>query len=290
MSQKTLRRIWLIYGLVLSALILALGVCFMVSCVSIYRTGASPFSPTSIGEAFARFAPLAYLTVAVLAGSIVLALLLPGEHTRPKAQRDSMTTLAGLYARADIASCDPAYGDALRRLSGVRRIIGWVPVGVSVLAAIPPLWWCLNPAHFQDPGAISTDLNGDIIAAAGLIIPCALIALGMWLAMLYSRSALISREIAILKQVIADTAKARAAEKHQTGTVPVGGKPSADASNKTIRKDHGGRRRSSAVLWSVRGVILAVGIVFVILGVLNGGMADVLGKAVRICTECIGLG
>ncbi|MBQ8341826.1 MAG: thioredoxin [Clostridia bacterium] len=43
-------------------------------------------------------------------------------------------------------------------------------------------------------------------------------------------------------------------------------------------------------MWAVRGVILAVGIVFVVLGVLNGGMADVLGKAIRICTECIGLG
>ncbi len=28
----------------------------------------------------------------------------------------------------------------------------------------------------------------------------------------------------------------------------------------------------------------------IILGVLNGGMRDVLIKAVRICTECIGLG
>jgi hypothetical protein len=43
-------------------------------------------------------------------------------------------------------------------------------------------------------------------------------------------------------------------------------------------------------LWTVRGVIAVVGIVFVVLGILNGGMADVLGKAIRICTECIGLG
>ncbi|MBE6586468.1 MAG: thioredoxin [Ruminococcaceae bacterium] len=43
-------------------------------------------------------------------------------------------------------------------------------------------------------------------------------------------------------------------------------------------------------MWAVRGVILVVGLAFVVLGVLNGGMADVLGKAIRICTECIGLG
>ena len=40
----------------------------------------------------------------------------------------------------------------------------------------------------------------------------------------------------------------------------------------------------------VRLIILAVAAAFIIIGSLNGGMADVLGKAVRICTECIGLG
>jgi hypothetical protein len=40
----------------------------------------------------------------------------------------------------------------------------------------------------------------------------------------------------------------------------------------------------------VRVIIFAVAVTFIILGIFNGGMADVLGKAVRICTECIGLG
>ena len=50
--------------------------------------------------------------------------------------------------------------------------------------------------------------------------------------------------------------------------------------------------RSASVFgkWLVRGVILIVGLLFIVLGILNGGAEDVLGKAVRICTECIGLG
>ena len=39
-----------------------------------------------------------------------------------------------------------------------------------------------------------------------------------------------------------------------------------------------------------RYAILAASVVFIVIGIFNGGMADVLGKAVRICTECIGLG
>ncbi|MBO5287218.1 MAG: thioredoxin [Clostridia bacterium] len=36
--------------------------------------------------------------------------------------------------------------------------------------------------------------------------------------------------------------------------------------------------------------IIFVGVLFVILGILNGGNEDVIAKAVKICTECIGLG
>jgi len=40
----------------------------------------------------------------------------------------------------------------------------------------------------------------------------------------------------------------------------------------------------------IPGLILAAAIVFILLGVMNGGAKDVLIKAVNICTECIGLG
>jgi hypothetical protein len=40
----------------------------------------------------------------------------------------------------------------------------------------------------------------------------------------------------------------------------------------------------------VRIALVGVALVFIAVGVLNGGMADVLNKAIKICTECIGLG
>ena len=49
--------------------------------------------------------------------------------------------------------------------------------------------------------------------------------------------------------------------------------------------------RGAAILLNLfRVAVFAIGVTFVILGVMNGGMEQVLGKAVRICTECIGLG
>jgi hypothetical protein len=40
----------------------------------------------------------------------------------------------------------------------------------------------------------------------------------------------------------------------------------------------------------VRIVLYAIAVLFVVLGVMNGGLRDVLVKAINICTECIGLG
>ena len=44
--------------------------------------------------------------------------------------------------------------------------------------------------------------------------------------------------------------------------------------------------------WKIglRAGVAAIGITFVIIGIFNGGMTDMLGKAINICTQCIGLG
>ena len=41
---------------------------------------------------------------------------------------------------------------------------------------------------------------------------------------------------------------------------------------------------------TIRRVMLAAAVVLIIAGVFNGSALDVFGKAVKICTECVGLG
>ncbi len=284
MSHKTVRRLRLVYGFLLSALIIALGIGFMVSCVAIYRTGASPFTKESIGTAFARFAPLAYVTLAGvvlgIVGDILLAVLVPAAPARPKARRDLSATLAGLSARVSLASCTEETRATIRRARRARRILWWGAVAVTAIAAVPALVWCLDPAHFA-----VENLNDHIIAAAAVILPCTLVALGVWVAVVYLRAASVKREIALLKAALVEASKAAKTQ----GTIET---VNADKANLSTAPSVGraGGHTDRRLLWGVRGVILAAGIVFIVLGVLNGGMADVLGKAVRICTECIGLG
>ena len=41
------------------------------------------------------------------------------------------------------------------------------------------------------------------------------------------------------------------------------------------------------VLWAV---LFCIAMLFIVLGIVNGGLLDVLAKAIKICSECIGIG
>lgn len=64
----------------------------------------------------------------------------------------------------------------------------------------------------------------------------------------------------------------------------------------TLRGAKGAAQQPSAPapkafpLTAVRVTIFAAAAAFIVLGVMNGGLRDVLIKAINICTECIGLG
>ncbi len=266
MSMKKKEIIHLIYGICLSAVILAVGVCFALSCLSIYRSGNSPFTRESIGAHFDRIAIPVYICVAGVIGGCVLSTALPLEGDKVKPRREAQATLDKLSAKLDLDACETSVQTAIRKERRFRRGTT-VTVGIlSGLTLLPALVWCVNPAHFS-----IEDLNGDIKNAAAFVIPCAAVALGMWVAAVLLRGASVSRETAAVKAALA-SGKGMAAK--QENPVPVKRKLTSDP----------------RFVWGVRGVILAVGVVFIVLGILNGGMADVLGKAIRICTECIGLG
>ena len=57
-----------------------------------------------------------------------------------------------------------------------------------------------------------------------------------------------------------------------------------------IKKNTAEGRTSPAATGIIRGIVIAAAIICIIAGILNGSMQDVLIKATKICTECIGLG
>jgi hypothetical protein len=266
MTTQTKGRIHLICGILLSVLILAVGVCFALSCISIYQSGATPFTRESISTHFARIAIPTYICIAGVIGGAVLSLALPVDGVKVKSRRDPEDALHKLSARLDLTTCDESTAAALRSERKWRRRVTVILTVLAGMTLLPALLWCVDPAHFS-----IENLSEDIKTAALFILPCAVVSLGLLTGERLLRHASVARETATVKAaLVAMKGTAKPTEK-------------ANPDKKKWSSD-------PRFVWGVRGAILVVGVVFIVLGALNGGMADVLGKAIRICTECIGLG
>lgn len=262
MSQKTLRTIRFVYGIALSVLLFLTAGCFIGSCIAIYNSGERPFSRESIALAFDSIALPVYLTITAIVGGAILSLFLPSEKKKITAERNDYDTLHRLEKKllGRVPSREPSLRLGFRIATAV----------LSVTLAIYPAYLFFDPSRFS-----ASDVNGSVIAAvipsliwAGLaIVLCTICSL------LCARS--VRREIALCKAAIAEGKNFPTSDKAKHRVCFLGA---------LIRSNNRGVRLT------IRAVLLLTAVVFLILGALNGGADDVLGKAIRICTECIGLG
>lgn len=126
-----------------------------------------------------------------------------------------------------------------------------------ILCAIPCLVYLVNEEHFT-----SWDLEQLMGQLVLRILPFVVLAFAIMIAASFLNLRSMEREMEAIKA--ADTKPAAKTEKAQQCT---------------------GKRTNL-----VRIALFAAAALFVVLGVTNGGMRDVLIKAINICTECIGLG
>lgn len=150
---------------------------------------------------------------------------------------------------------DAAIPDALKEQQLRRKYRLAFGIACMILSVYPVIYFT-DPTHFT-----VTDVNGDILRAALTALVPTAAAMALQLLCRHLELASISREIEVYRS-----------NGIKPGKVPT--KENADP--KKIRL--------------IRGILLGAAIVMLVVGAFNGGAADVLGKAIRICTECIGLG
>ena len=71
---------------------------------------------------------------------------------------------------------------------------------------------------------------------------------------------------------------------------PNAGKPSEALREQILKDMEGSAAQDHDAAKTVRTVLLILALALIAAGTLNGSARDVFGKAVNICTECIGLG
>lgn len=181
-----------------------------------------------------------------------------------------------------------------RALQKKLQLGGWIGFAVCM---IPILLYITNGAHFALTDA--EGLDHSIVSMIAYVVPWTVLGLACLIVTTVLQGKSMQREAdaatALMKEAAAaKAAKAAkaAAESAKTAEAPSAGAESAKAPSAS---------KAAALLYNtspetarrrilIRRVLLVAAVIFVVLGVQNGSMKDVLVKAIRICTECVGLG
>ena len=250
-GKPGLRRI---FQIALSISVVAAGLCLMCACAGIYFSGgAEPYSREAVAAAFSPIAIPVYLCLILVVAGIVWSLVSPAPDARVPALKQHTVLLRRAAARADLESCDAGLRDQILAQQARRKKLARACALVLILCAAIFLFYALNSAHFH-----SSDINGSMIRAMMRLIPCLAVSIAMCVYTVYARQKSMEAETELLKQC---PKKAAAPEAEKAASC--------------------GR---------VKYVLLIAGIALLAFGFFTGGTADVLTKAVNICTECIGLG
>lgn len=253
----------LIVALVLSLVILVAAVCYIASCISIYSTGSStPFSREAVAEKLTLLLPISLILIALIAAAGVLSLLTAEEKVKKLPIRNKVL-LKLVERRLSPSDSSEEYSGTKAYEAKLRKRLLIIAAAASAVIFAATLTFVLNPSNYS-----TTDVNTDVAYAAiitgvaAVFVFAVIFAVSIFLDNSYKR--------------VLDAARAELARQKKDGLTPTPCEEENEYEGHTVLL--------------VRLAIIAVAVAFIILGITNGGMADVLGKAVRICTECIGLG
>ena len=269
-SEKKLR---FALSIVTSLLLAVSGVLFVLSCYAIYKSGSSPFTRESIADSFSRIAVPVWITVgAVIAGG-VFYLIFPPEEKKLKGKRTDLLVLDKLRLQRVLCDDDIVLTN-VKKEEKKRFYLTVINVILVTLGATLPLVYLLNPANFP---AISGEYNSEIARGMTVYI------LALVPVFVYEIVYIILFDISVKKEIEVY----KSLPKGDAFELAVKEEELTDVFKKIASLFE---KNSKDITLGVRIALLLCGISFVVIGIFNGGMADVLQKAIKICTECIGLG
>lgn len=258
MNDKAIKRFRILYGIAVSIMTVVSGLLLMAACLQIYRSGGEQiYTPEKVAAAFVPIAMPIYVTLALIAGSFLLAWILPTEKKRSPSQKQYAFMLRRAYEKADMQLCDPELLQKCKQEQKKRRLVLLLTFAAWVIGGIVFIPYACNSGNYSEELHLATD---SIVAIIWWLIPCTLIPTGCSIFTAYYCQSSIRRELELIKL----------APKMAT---PLPQEKKADQK-----------------LQYVRVAILGVALLMIVGGFIAGGTADVLAKAVAICTECVGLG
>ena len=253
MDEKKLRLIHAVCGLVISAALIVAAICLINSAYTIYNLGDSPYTPESIGAEYDKIAIPLWVAISAVFAGIILNIALPIPKSKTKAIKDPFIKLRILQKKLPAG----AVHDGIDRQRSLRKVYRAVCALLCAGAFSPAIITLCDYDSFTVDNLTPALLRVVGMLALGAIISGVLLFV---LSVIERRSA--EREIEWTKLAIS----------------------SAEKSDKKAIKN------SESNVKITRLVLVGIACALIVIGLTQDGFYDVLQKAIRICTECIGLG
>ena len=253
MNEKKLRLIHTVCGCVISAALIVAAVCLIVSAHTIYTSGDSPYTPESIGAEYDKIAIPLWVAISAVFAGIILNIALPMPKSKAKAIKDPFIKLRILQKKLPAG----ATHDGIDRQRTLRKVYRAVCALLCAIAFIPAIITLCDYDSFT-----VDNLTPALLRVVGMLVIGAVISgvLLFILSVLERKSA--EREIEWTKVALSESTK----------------------SDKKVIKNNENKIKIT------RLVLVGVACALIVIGMTQDGFYDVLQKAIRICTECIGLG
>lgn len=262
-------KIRLIYSVFLSLFIVAIGVTLIAVCADIYYSGKGTdviYSREIVGEKLSLLSiPLVMLIAAVIAGAVF-----PLVSKKPALDRRE-ASLKKLSARipADGGEEYKKAENDFNRINKIRLYIWLGALFIVLASAISCLVYLCITANFK-----GEDIYAEILKLVSIFLPLTLVSIAACAGVSVYNGVLVEKQLKAAKAMIVN-----------------GNKETKEPSELSKKAEAVKAVASSKItLLVVRCALLVFAVTFILLGIFNGGADDVLGKAVNICTECIGLG
>lgn len=251
-----------IFLAVQSLLCIILAVMLAFAAVGIYRNGLAQKAEDPLSWIYTREKAAGALipVLPLLVFSFVLTFI--GLFMGIRDENAEKPVKSTEYLRDLTAARVASPGAAMKAETDLQKKLLYGGWAVFAAAMIPVLLYITNGNHF--PGS---DLESAFLALIAHVLPWTAIGLAALMITGVLREKSMQREIEAAKEQIR-------MEKEEGITK----KP------EKTEKSPAGRIRM------LRAALLALSVLLITAGVYNGSAKDVLGKAINICTECIGLG
>ena len=253
---KTLNKIFLLSTSFHTAL---MGTVFIIQVLRIYFFNDKTFNREICGQYILEILPVILLWIGLIIGSFIYFNITNFKYK-------NISKISNVARTNNLKRICPEISDVeinkkLNKIEKSNKIASIILITVILISSLMGLGYLLNIKHFEP-----NEINNSYIEQAGKmslhLMPWVIISLGTFI--LYA--------IHIEKQA-----------KHTNDILLEVIKTNGKVTYKEIKQNN--------ILKTIaQCLILTISVVFIVIGVINGGAADVLQKAVNICTECIGLG